>query len=43
VARAAEGGATVLRRERGDDTEDTDDPIYYVVLNDPEGNEFCIS
>ena len=28
------------RRTRHDDPED---PIYYVVLHDPEGNEFCVS
>jgi hypothetical protein len=33
-------GATVLRRERHDDPED---PVYFVVLRDPEGNEFCVS
>jgi hypothetical protein len=33
-------GATVLRRERHDDPED---PVYFVVLQDPEGNEFCVS
>jgi hypothetical protein len=43
VARAVDGGATVLRRERDDDTGDTGDTVYFVVLNDPEGNEFCIS
>jgi hypothetical protein len=32
--------ATVVRRTQGDDP---DDPIYYVVMNDPEGNEFCVS
>ena len=30
--------ATVVRRTRNDDP---DDPIYYVVMTDPEGNEFC--
>ena len=35
-----EHGATVLRRTREDDP---DDPIYYVVMQDPEGNEFCVS
>jgi Glyoxalase-like domain len=33
-------GASVERRTRYDDPED---PIYYVVMHDPEGNEFCIS
>jgi Glyoxalase-like domain len=33
-------GATVERRERDDDPED---PMYFVVLHDPEGNEFCVS
>jgi hypothetical protein len=32
-------GATLQRRERGDDPED---PVYFVVLHDPEGNEFCV-
>ena len=33
-------GATVEMRAREDDP---DDPIYYVVMHDPEGNEFCVS
>ena len=33
-------GASVKRRTRGDDPED---PFYYVVMHDPEGNEFCVS
>jgi len=33
-------GASVERRGRHDDPED---PIYYVVMHDPEGNEFCVS
>ena len=33
-------GASVERRTRHDDP---DDPIYYVVMRDPEGNEFCVS
>jgi len=33
-------GATVIRRDREDDP---DDPIYYAVMQDPEGNEFCVS
>jgi len=32
-------GARVERRTRHDDTED---PVYYVVMRDPEGNEFCV-
>jgi Glyoxalase-like domain len=40
VAELLELGATVLRREREDDPED---PVYFVVLHDPEGNEFCVS
>jgi hypothetical protein len=40
VADTVERGAAVLRRERFDDP---DDPVYFVVMNDPEGNEFCIS
>jgi hypothetical protein len=33
-------GATVQRSTRDDDP---DDPQYFVVLHDPEGNEFCVS
>jgi hypothetical protein len=33
-------GASVVRRTR---EEDPQDPVYYVVMNDPEGNEFCVS
>ena len=33
-------GAAVDRREREDDPED---PVYYVVMHDPEGDEFCVS
>ena len=40
VAELIQLGAGVERRTRHDDPED---PIYYVVMHDPEGNEFCIS
>ncbi|MEP6649126.1 MAG: VOC family protein [Lapillicoccus sp.] len=40
VAELTEHGATVLNRSRSDDP---DDIAYFVVLQDPEGNEFCIS
>ena len=33
-------GASVQRRDRHDDPED---PIYYVLMHDPEGNEFWVS
>jgi hypothetical protein len=33
-------GASVLRTTR---EEDPDDPGYYVLMQDPEGNEFCVS
>jgi hypothetical protein len=33
-------GASVERRTRHDDPED---PIYHVLMHDPEGNEFCVS
>ena len=33
-------GATVLRHGRGDDPADS---FYFAVMQDPEGNEFCIS
>ena len=33
-------GASVKRRTRDDDP---DDPVYFVVMHDPEGNEFCVS
>lgn len=32
-------GASIERRTREDDP---DDPVYFVVMHDPEGNEFCI-
>lgn len=32
-------GASVERRTRHDDPED---PVYFVVMHDPEGNEFCV-
>lgn len=32
-------GATAERRTRYDDPED---PVYFVVMHDPEGNEFCV-
>jgi hypothetical protein len=33
-------GAQVHARHRGDDPED---PYYFVVMQDPEGNEFCVA
>jgi hypothetical protein len=39
VAELAGLGATVERRAQEDDP---DDPVYYVVMHDPEGNEFCV-
>jgi hypothetical protein len=33
-------GASVERRTRDDDPEN---PVYYAVTHDPEGNEFCVS
>jgi hypothetical protein len=39
VEEVVELGARVLRRERQDDPQD---PDYYVVVQDPEGNEFCV-
>jgi hypothetical protein len=32
-------GASVERRTRHDDPED---PVYFVVMHDPEANEFCV-
>jgi hypothetical protein len=32
-------GASVERRTQHDDA---DDPIYFVVMHDREGNEFCV-
>jgi Glyoxalase-like domain len=32
-------GASVERRTQFDDP---DDPVYFVVMHDPEGNEFCV-
>jgi hypothetical protein len=40
VAELSRLGASVQRRTREDDP---DDPIYFVLMNDPEGNEFCVS
>ena len=40
VAELVELGATVQDRTRDDDPTD---PVYFVVLHDPEGNEFCVS
>ena len=40
VAELAGLGASVERRTRDDDP---DDPVYFVVMHDPEGNEFCVS
>ena len=40
VAELIRLGASVERRTRHDDPED---PIYAVVMHDPEGNEFCVS
>ena len=40
VAELVKLGASVVRRERDDDPED---PMYYVVMHDPEANEFCVS
>jgi len=39
VAELAGLGASVEQRARDDDPED---PVYYVVMHDPEGNEFCV-
>ena len=40
VAQLTTIGATVERREQ---LEDPDDPRYFVVMHDPEGNEFCVA
>jgi hypothetical protein len=40
VAELVASGASVERRTRYDDPTD---PVYFVVLHDPEGNEFCVS
>jgi hypothetical protein len=40
VDELVELGATVERRTSEGDP---DDPSYFVVLQDPEGNEFCVS
>ena len=40
VAELVSIGASVERRTRGDDPEAS---FYYVVMHDPEGNEFCVS
>jgi hypothetical protein len=33
-------GATVQSRTPEDDP---DDPLYFAVMHDPEGNEFCVA
>ncbi|HET6165973.1 MAG TPA: VOC family protein [Marmoricola sp.] len=40
VAELVALGATIQRTTRDDDP---DDPSYFVLLQDPEGNEFCVS
>jgi hypothetical protein len=40
VAKVVGLGAAVERRTRFDDPAD---PVYFVVMHDPEGNEFCVS
>jgi hypothetical protein len=40
VTELVELGATVQHQTRHDDPTD---PVYFVVLHDPEGNEFCVS
>lgn len=40
VADLVQHGARVERRNGEDDP---DDPYYWVVMHDPEGNEFCVS
>jgi hypothetical protein len=39
VAELTALGASAQRRFREDDP---DDPVYFVVMHDPEGNEFCV-
>ena len=39
VAELVTLGADVERRTRHDDPQD---PVYFVVMHDPEGNEFCV-
>ena len=39
VAELVDLGASVERRTRDDDPED---PTYFVVMHDPEGNVFCV-
>ncbi|MFG1610570.1 VOC family protein [Actinoplanes sp. NPDC049265] len=41
VAELVELGATV--RSRTEDFDDPADGVCFVVMNDPEGNEFCVS
>jgi len=40
VAELVDLGARIARRTRHDDP---GDPVYYVVMHDPEGNEFCVN
>ena len=40
VAELTRLGASVERRDRQDDPQDA---VYFVVMHDPEGNEFCVA
>jgi hypothetical protein len=40
VSELVTAGAVTVRSERGDDPGDS---YYFVVMQDPEGNEFCVS
>ena len=40
VAELVRLGASVERRTREDDPTD---PVYFAVMHDPEGNEFCVA
>jgi Glyoxalase-like domain len=42
VVALVEAGATVLRRYPADFGVDTDPEGYFVVMGDPEGNEYCV-
>ena len=40
VAQLVRAGGSIVRRTHDDNP---DDPVYYVVMEDPEANEFCVS
>jgi len=42
ISRAAQPTGLGARAERRTRHDDPQDPIYYVAMHEPEGNEFCV-